>query len=217
MIPNDDMYGSGAAAYVDHAATNAMNAAYERPAMFGIIGDVAGKRVLDAGCAGGEYAARFAEQGACVTAIDASEAMIGIVRERLGDAVSARVHDLSQPLDWAPDGSFDLVCSSLTLHYVRDWSVPLREFYRVLAPGGRAVISTHHPQMFDVENYFETQLVEDVWRVGGSERRVRFYHRPFAVAIAPAVQAGFALRGVTEPQLPQSGKPWFLILDLTKT
>lgn len=216
MIPNDDMYGSGAAAYVDHAANNAMNAGYERPAMFGILGDVAGKRVLDAGCAGGEYAARFSGQGASVTAIDASEAMIGIVRRRLADAVTARVHDLSQPLSWAQDASFDLVCSSLTLHYVADWSVPLREFYRVLVPGGRAVISTHHPQLVDVDEYFETQLVEDVWRVGGGERRVRFYHRPLQAMLDPALQAGFALRGLTEPQLPGSGRPWFLILDLSK-
>lgn len=229
MTPNEDLYVESAAAYAAHAATNFMNVRYERPAMYAAIGDVAGKRVLDAGCAGGEYAAHFLAGGAQVTCVDASEAMIHLVRERFGDAVEARHHDLAQTLDWLPDASFELICSSLTLHYVKDWSVPMREFYRVLKPGGRAVISTHHPQMLAVDNYFETARIEDVWRVGGVDRRVSFYHRPLQAMIQPIAGAGFMLRRAIEPQLPQrtpdvseewyerlNTKPWFLIFDAEK-
>jgi ubiquinone/menaquinone biosynthesis C-methylase UbiE len=230
MTENREMYGEAAAAYAAHSAANFMNVRYERPAMYAAIGDVAGKRVLDAGCAGGEYAAHFLAGGANVTALDASPAMIDIVRERFGDAVNARCHNLAEPIGWLDDASFDIVCSSLTLHYVRDWNVPLREFYRLLKPGARAVISTHHPQMIPVANYFETQLIEDTWSVGGADRRVTFYHRPLQAMIAPVSQAGFVLRRVIEPQLPERSpdvteewyerlnhKPWFIIFDAEKT
>jgi ubiquinone/menaquinone biosynthesis C-methylase UbiE len=229
MSQNEEMYGKAAREYAQHAATHFMNVRYERPAMYAAIGGVAGKRVLDAGCAAGEYAAHFLAAGAHVTAIDESEAMIALVRARLGDAVSARRQDLAQPLDWAADASFDLVVSSLTLHYVRDWGVPLGEFFRVLKAGGRAVISTHHPQMIPVENYFETQQIEDAWQIGGVERRVTFYHRPLQAMIRPITEAGFVLRRIIEPQLPEpspdvpgewyerlNSKPWFVIFVLEK-
>jgi SAM-dependent methyltransferase len=43
---------------------------------------------------------------------------------------------------------FDLMLSSLVIHYLADWEPTLREFHRVLAPRGRLVLSTHHPFMY---------------------------------------------------------------------
>jgi len=41
--------------------------------------------------------------------------------------------------------SLDGITCSLALHYVADWSVPLRSFASALRPGGWAVISLDHP------------------------------------------------------------------------
>ena len=43
-------YDQFAAAYAADTEANAFNALYERPAMLALLGDVGGKRVLDAGC-----------------------------------------------------------------------------------------------------------------------------------------------------------------------
>ncbi|GJL57415.1 MAG: hypothetical protein NPIRA03_02720 [Nitrospirales bacterium] len=52
--------------------------------------------------------------------------------------------DLGQPLPF-PDNRFDRIVSNLVIGYVRDPGATLRELYRVLAPGGRIVISNLKP------------------------------------------------------------------------
>ena len=190
-----------ASAYARVSATNAANAAYERPAMRALLGDVRDLDVLDAGCAAGEHSAWLADRGARVVALDGSEAMVRLARERLGERVRVLHADLAQPLPLA-DASADLIVSSLTLHYLEDWSTPLREFARILRPGGRLIVSTHHPFMTggDVGDYHAVGLVEETWRGFGAPVSVRFYHRPLARIVADLLGAGFVLRGMHEPQ-----------------
>jgi SAM-dependent methyltransferase len=193
-----------------------------------LFGDVRGCAVLDAGCAAGHHAAWLAERGARVTAIDASAAMVRLARERLGDDARALVHDLREPLPFA-DASFDVVLSSLTLHYLEEWTAPLREFARVLRPGGRLVLSTHHPLLTadDVPDYFAVTLVEERWRGFADDAvPVRFYHRPLERIVADVLGAGFTMRALVEPR-PVDGlddrdpalahrfrtRPGFLIVD----
>jgi ubiquinone/menaquinone biosynthesis C-methylase UbiE len=52
--------------------------------------------------------------------------------------------DIRNPLPFA-DNQFDYVISNLVLGYVSDPRATLRELYRVLAPGGRMVISNLKP------------------------------------------------------------------------
>jgi ubiquinone/menaquinone biosynthesis C-methylase UbiE len=52
--------------------------------------------------------------------------------------------DLSHPLPF-PDNQFDRIVSNLVLGYVRDPRAALKELYRVLASGGRMVISNLKP------------------------------------------------------------------------
>ncbi|MBI2878047.1 MAG: methyltransferase domain-containing protein [Candidatus Tectomicrobia bacterium] len=49
-----------------------------RPIVDDLLGDVSGKRVLDAGCGGGTYSRKLASLGAIVTGIDGSANMISI-------------------------------------------------------------------------------------------------------------------------------------------
>ncbi len=228
MSSDNTLYEHAARDYARHSAVNAVNAAYERPAMYALAGDVSGKTVLDAGCAGGEYAAYFLEKGARVIAVDASRAMIDIVRERLGDAVDARTQDLNEPLAWLADKSVDLVVSSLTLHYLPSWENPLREFRRVLKPAGRFVMSMHHPAMtaLSVDDYFQTTLIAEVWKICGHDRHVQFYHRPLQAVYDDFAAAGLRVRRIIEPRMTQrpqglsdewfarlGRRPWFLMIE----
>jgi SAM-dependent methyltransferase len=217
-----------AAAYARVSAANVANAAYERPAIRALLGDVCGTAVLDAGCAAGEHSAWLAEHGARVVALDASETMVALARERVGDRARVVRTDLAAPLPFA-DGAFDTVLSSLTLHYLADWGAPLSEFARVLRPGGRLVFSTHHPYLtLDlVDDYHAVRLVDEAWSGFGAEPvRVRFYHRPLERIVNDVAAAGFALRGLHEPRPTAAAderdaalarrfrtRPGFLIVD----
>lgn len=219
MERNDRLYGLNAHAYVQHSLRNPINAGYERPAMFSLLGPVAGATVLDAGCAGGAYSRHLAAQGARVIAVDSSPAMIDIVRADPSHNIDARLHDLREPMRWLASQSVDLIVSSLTLHYLQSWDATLEEFLRVLRPGGRLLFSTHHPSMTAplANNYFDTALVHDTWEVCGQQYEVHFYHRPLQAIVSSVVGAGFALTAMLEPQLQQfPAQPWFLIVQAAR-
>src|SRR5215469_8357421 len=137
-------YDSIAEAYAAENETNLANAYYDRPAMLALAGDVAGRRILDAGCGSGPLSAELRDRGAVVTGIDISAGMLELARRRLGDDVRLQQADLESPLPF-DDSSFDDVVSSLVLHYLEDWTAPLAEFRRVLTSGGRLIVSVNYP------------------------------------------------------------------------
>jgi SAM-dependent methyltransferase len=79
-----------------------------------------------------------------VIGVDLSPRMIDEAKRRCQGRGRFLVADLAEPLPLEPR-SLDGITSSLVLHYVRDWSVPLRSFASALRPGGWAVISLDHP------------------------------------------------------------------------
>ncbi|KAI1422446.1 S-adenosyl-L-methionine-dependent methyltransferase [Xylaria sp. FL1777] len=101
-------------------------------------------RVLDVGCGPGDITVRIAElvghEGE-VVGIDPSKERIDIaVNERAQPNVSfhqGKAEDLSQ----FPSQSFDAVFVNSTLHWVQDQPTAVKEFGRVLRPGGRLGIS----------------------------------------------------------------------------
>src|SRR5215472_10614175 len=141
-VAND--YDGFAEAYSAENEASLLNAYYERPAMLALAGDVAGRRILDAGCGSGPLSAALRDRGAIVTGFDKSAGMVELARRRLGDGADLQVADLGGPLPF-PDGEFDDVIASLVLHYLEDWGPPLAELRRVLKPGGRVLVSVEHP------------------------------------------------------------------------
>jgi ubiquinone/menaquinone biosynthesis C-methylase UbiE len=128
--------------------------------------------------------------------------MIKHAQDRLrgNKAVSFHVADLGRPLDFISDASVDGVLSPLVLHYLKDWSPTLREFRRVLKQKGWLVLSTHHPMTeavrFNVENYFETEPLEDYWSWVGT---VKFFRRPLSAITESITRAGFLIERLVEP------------------
>ncbi|MBS1164813.1 MAG: SAM-dependent methyltransferase protein [Proteobacteria bacterium] len=201
MSEND--YDAFAAAYDADNESNAWNAYYERPAILSLVGNVAGLRVLDAGCGGGAHAAILVERGAQLTGIDASAGLLEIAGRRLNGRARFLVSDLNGPLPFA-DGSFDLILASLVMHYLPDWSRTLSEFHRLLPPDGRFVFSTHHPfmdhQLAGHENYFETYSFSETWQRGERTMTMRFWHRPLHAMFDALKSAGFHIETLSEPQ-----------------
>lgn len=207
MPVHENAYDAFARAYAESNERGAYNAGYERPAALALVGDVAGRRVLDAGCGAGGHAAALVERGARVTGVDSSAGLLAIAAERLGDTARLLQADLREPLS-LQSGSFDVVLASLVMHYMPDWRPALREFHRVLVPEGRLVISTHHPFMDHAvaggEDYFATYDFTEDWERGGETVRMRFWHRPLSAMTAALGETGFALETVAEP----APEPW---------
>ena len=136
--PGVNDYDILAEAYTAENEDSLINAYYARPAILALAGDVAGRRILDAGCGSGPLFAALRDRGAIVTGFDSSTGMLEQARQRLGDDADLQVAELGSPLPY-PDDTFDDVTASLVLHYLEDWGPALAELRRVLKPEiGRA-------------------------------------------------------------------------------
>jgi SAM-dependent methyltransferase len=196
-------YDELAEAYAALVDDKPHNAHYDRPATLSLLPEVAGRRVLDAGCGPGVYAEWLVERGASVLGLDAAPRMLEIFRRRLGERAEARLHDLDSPLDFLPDGSFDIVLSALALDYVRDWRAVFREFHRVLRPGGVVVFSLEHPasrwRMDIDETYHQVERQDVLWASFAVKVVMPSYRRPLGEVLNPLLEAGFRLDRVLEP------------------
>ena len=106
--------------------------------LFQGVEEVAPSRVLEVGCGAGALSMRVQrELGAQVIAIDTSERMVDLTRERGVDARVADVLDL--PFE---SESFDCVAAGWLLYHVADRQRAIAECARVLRPGGRFVTAT---------------------------------------------------------------------------
>ena len=181
---------------------------FEFPATKALVPDIAGSRVLDAGCGRGRYAAWLVDRGADVVAVDTSEEMVEQARRRVGDRADVRRADITGPLGFADDDAFDGVVCGLSLHYVEDWRAAFTTFARILRPGGFLVFSAKHPVdgyiAFGAENYFEVERAQMTWSADGEEVDVPFYRRPFSEVINPLVETGFRLEELVEPKPAES-------------
>jgi SAM-dependent methyltransferase len=205
-LPGINNYDSFAEAYTASNENNLINAYYERPAMLALAGDVAGRRILDAGCGSGPLFAELRDRGAIVTGIDKSAGMLDQARRRLGDGADLQVAELGRPLPF-PDGTFDDVTASLVLHYLEDWGPALAELRRVLKPGGRLIVSVDHPFATTVvhreaglkPDYFATYNWVDEWTVDDQTALLRFWHRPLHAMTGAFTTAGFRIAVISEP------------------
>jgi SAM-dependent methyltransferase len=197
-------YDSIAEAYSAENENSLVNAYYERPAMLALAGDVAGRRILDAGCGSGPLSAALRDHGALVTGIDASAGMLALARRQLGDDVDLHMADLRDRLPFA-DGAFDDVVASLVLHYLEDWGPTLTELRRVLRPGGRLIASVDHPFVaYTIHDprpdYFATTSYSFDWTLNGQSVPMRFWRRPLHAMTDAFTTAGFRLTIISEPQ-----------------
>lgn len=164
----------------------------EEPPVLALIGSIPPGRALDAACGTGRYSTYLAEKGHSVTGVDQSEAMLDIARRKLATA-DFRQGDLAAlPV---PGRAVDAVVCALALVHVPDLSPVLREFARVLRPGGRLIISDVHP--FLISLGWQAQFP------AGNEQKgfMRLHCHALSEYINAANSAGLQLRSLQEPPL----------------
>jgi ubiquinone/menaquinone biosynthesis C-methylase UbiE len=195
----------------------------EEPAVHAAVGNVQGLSALDLGCGTGRHSLWLADAGAQVTAVDFSEGMLAVARNKPGaETIHFIAHDLHQPLPFSA-GQFDLVVSGLVLEHLRELDRFFAEAHRVLRPGARAVISAMHPAMFlkCSQARFTDPETGAIVSPGSLPHSV-------AAFVMAAVLAGFSLANVEEfapsPEFaiayPRAAKyvgwPMLVVLSLAK-
>jgi N-acetylglutamate synthase-like GNAT family acetyltransferase/2-polyprenyl-3-methyl-5-hydroxy-6-metoxy-1,4-benzoquinol methylase len=197
------VYDAVAERYAAKVDTKPHNAYYERPATRSLLPEVAGRRVLDAGCGPGVNAEWLLEQGAEVEGVDASERMVELARRRTGGRATIHHADFGESLAFLGDQSFDVVVCALALDHMRDWRRVFGEFHRLLRSAGTLVFSTGHPiadlMITGSWHYFDVERCEYTWTGFGDPFRMPYYRRPLSAMLNPLIEAGFVIDHVLEP------------------
>jgi len=190
------------------------NELVEKPALFALCPDLHGKRVLDMGCGYGENCREFARRGAAdVVGIDISEKMLAVA-EAENDCANVRFQRMSMSDLAQLEGRFDVIFSSLAMHYIEDFAALARAAADHLLPGGQLIFSQEHPLTTAIldDTYWEKDADGNIlhYRLTGygmpGERHihwfvdgVRKYHRTFSEILNTLIAAGFLIESVTEP------------------
>lgn len=114
-----------------------------------------GERLLDIGCASGEYTEELAKGFATVDAIDIEPERLELFGKRLGEGGGAHrisITRMSAENMSFRDRSFDAVSTIEVLEHIPDLDAALREVYRVLRPGGHFLV-TGPNRLFPLETH----------------------------------------------------------------
>lgn len=100
--------------------------------------ELRGRRVLDAGCGTGRATAALVARGADVVAVDLGQRLVARTRQRCACRPLVGTV-LSLPF---PGDAFDVVLSTEVIEHLPEPAAAVKEFARVLKPGGHLVLST---------------------------------------------------------------------------
>jgi len=108
-----------------------------------VIGPLPGEQVVDIGCGPGLLAIELAKTvgtDGCVIGVDSSAPMIGLAEARCSQLSNVEFLECDATDLAVGDASADFVTCMQVLLYVADVEKALDEMFRVLKPGGRAII-----------------------------------------------------------------------------
>jgi SAM-dependent methyltransferase len=152
------------------------------------LGLPAGARILDAGCGSGRNMVELARLGTA-TGVELSETSVELARERgVGEVIAGSV--LEMPF---AEDSFDLAVSLDVIEHLQDDLAALREFRRVIAPGGALLVTVPAYQWLwsghDVINhhhrrYTRRSLQRVAEQAGWSQVRTTYFN---SLLLPPAI------------------------------
>ncbi len=182
------------------------------PVLWKFAGDVVEKNVLDAGCGTGYLSVLLAEKSAIVTGIDVSQKMI---QESINSVADKKLDitfnvDSASELRTIKDESMDLIISNYVLMDLPDLDGAVKNFYRVLRPGGKAVCVIGHPCNGDLpedKNYFDENKITDRW--GPFDSDFIYFNRPISQYWKSFKSAGFKIDDFDEPVAQNTDVPGF--------
>lgn len=164
-----------------------------------MVGDLAGKDVLDAGCGQGYLCRLLAARGAAVLGVEPARRLIEYAERReaeLHRGIRYLRRDLSRLGNVG--GPFDAVVANIVFLDIADWRASLISCVAALRPSGRLVYSLHHPcwvcgqlSTCATRGYVEMrEYLSEHEQVG--EAGVNF-HRPLSAYVNATIELGCAI------------------------
>ncbi len=181
----------------------------------GLLGEVAGRRVLEVGAGAAQCSRSLLARGAFPVALDLSFRQLQHAR-RIDLAHGTAVPTVQADAAALPfrDGTFDLAFSAYgALPFSPDGAGIMREVHRVLKPGGRWVFSLTHPVrwafpddpgengLIATHSYFDTTPYVEQNAAG--EATYVEHHRTLGMRVREVAGAGFRLVDLVEPEWPE--------------
>ncbi|MGF9700777.1 class I SAM-dependent methyltransferase [Paenibacillus sp. MABNR03] len=223
-------------------STQGLKAAGEWHELQMMLPELKNKNVLDLGCGFGWHCRYAREQQAkSVIGVDLSEKMLDRAREMTDDSQIEFRQMAIEDIEFEPE-QFDVVISSLALHYIERLDQVYARINTSLVQGGTFVCSVEHP-------IFTARAAQD-WHYGPQgeimhwpvddyhqegERIANFlnhdvvkYHRTWATHLNELIKAGFVIQQVAESkpspemmnQYPgmrdENRRPMFLMIAAVK-
>jgi phosphoethanolamine N-methyltransferase len=187
--------------------------------------DLAGKRVLDIGCALGGFDRLLARKyGANVVGLDVEASLVEIGRQRTAEAGLAGQVDLQLynpgPVPF-PDGSFDVVFGKDSWIHIEDKRRLFSEIFRVLKPGGYLAagdwLRSERPYNEDMYYFFEMEgltyhmdTLENYGRIlidtGFVDVQMTDIHAEYQVMAREEYRK---LEGAADFLIPKIGREWY--------
>ena len=186
------------------------NDTLERPVMLELLGSISELEILDLGCGHAGFGLELLALGASsYLGIDGSKNMIEAAKTSLAGTNASAIQADIQTWKY-PSNRFDLVVSSLVLHYIENLDSLLEQIHACLRPNGRFIFSVLHPVISSSNNAFsdvarQDWIVDDYFHSGkrinaslGSE--VTTYHRTLENYFNALQMAGFTIKNLRESQ-----------------
>ncbi|CAM3411819.1 bifunctional 2-polyprenyl-6-hydroxyphenol methylase/3-demethylubiquinol 3-O-methyltransferase UbiG [Elizabethkingia occulta] len=187
-----------------------LNELLEQPVMKRLMYNANGKSILDIGCGFGHQIQAVLEQNPiAITGIDISEKMIAEAKRRLNDSRVSLQCTAIEDYTIEPK-NFDIVISSMALHYIEDIKPLLHKIYEGLNNKGQFLFSVEHPVCTASQNgwkevngspswllnqYGKEGIRKQNWFVDG----VIKYHRKLSTLVHELSKAGFCIKNIEEP------------------
>lgn len=196
-------------------STGGLAAAGEWEVFRSLLPELAGKQVLDLGCGFGWHCRYARAQGAAgVIGVDLSESMLSRAKAMTDDPGIQYFQAAVEDVRFLP-GQFDVVLSSLALHYIEDFTGLCGQVYDMLCSGGSFVFSVEHPifTALAAQDWHYNEAGEKAhWPVDHyheeGPRNARFlehdvvkYHRTVSAYVTALLDAGFRISGMSELKL----------------
>lgn len=199
-------------------SVNGLEASGEWHELQKMLPDFTKKRVLDLGCGFGWHCRYAIEKGAdSVIGVDISTNMLEKAREMTSSPFIEYIKNPIEDIEY-PANSFDVVISSLALHYIKSFEDICKKVNTCLSSGGDFIFSVEHPIFtaegkqdwcydnegkaahWPVDRYF----TEGVRTANFLGEDVTKYHKTLTTYLNTLIKFGFEITAIIEPQPAQA-------------
>ncbi|MFJ7700319.1 class I SAM-dependent methyltransferase [Lysinibacillus fusiformis] len=190
-----------------------LDAAGEWHVLKTLLPDLKNKHVLDLGCGFGWHC-RYAraQQAKSVIGVDISEKMLQKAQKKTDDPFISYLNIPIEDIQFSAS-QFDVVLSSLAIHYLQNFEALCKKVYNYLKPDGSFVFSVEHPiftsrheqDWYNDEHGNRLHWPVDHYQTEGMREttflteNVIKYHRTLSTYMNELIQVGFTIRAVKEP------------------